>query len=249
MESTLMSTQSKTGSDTNCRIAHPQSEGADWWSGEPCGWIQSEISGDHQSGLMRVTENRGQSSGCTRALGWQKRSGVSTENREPQVEVDIHPASANWRPWPWWWSYFHKVGRMEICKRSKREDTPWEPWREPPEDDVPFDGVEGILKVQLQHQVPRVQLGEVCSGSMNSTLCSQPGAVAHLKGEEQGAHFLKNRVPQALGCQPAESTSHCNGSNTPIWFVEAKKSGIVLKFKVFFTLLYYASTKPTQTVF
>ena len=70
-----------------------------------------------------------------------------------------------------------------------------------------------------------MQLGEVCSGSMNSTLCSQPGAIAHLKGEEQGAHFLKNRVPHALGCQPAESTSDCNGSNSPIRFVEAKKSG------------------------
>ena len=30
-----MSTQSKTSSDTNCHIAHPQSEGADWWSSEP----------------------------------------------------------------------------------------------------------------------------------------------------------------------------------------------------------------------
>ena len=70
-----------------------------------------------------------------------------------------------------------------------------------------------------------MQLGEVCSGSMDSTLCTQPSAVTQVKGKEQEAHFLKTRVPQALGRQLAESTSHCNAPNTSIRFVEAKKSG------------------------
>ena len=90
------------------------------------------------------------------------------------------------------WCYFHKIGRMEIVSGVSKRIHFGGLDKNLLEDDVPSDGVEGVLKVQFQHQVPRVQFGEVCPGSMNSTLCSQPGAVAHLKGQEQGAHFLKN---------------------------------------------------------
>ena len=41
-----------------------------------------------------MTENRGQSSGFTKALGWQRHSGVHTGNRGSQVEGDVHPTLA-----------------------------------------------------------------------------------------------------------------------------------------------------------